>query len=81
MKNNYSIRKTVNELAKREIRNCGRWCEVTLKRTGETILISRTGYGPMECPENDSHEIFIGEEVVAKFDDLYGVAEWFCERG
>lgn len=74
------IRNTTSELRKREMKNLGRWCEVTLKRTGEKILVVRTGYGPMERPEGDPHEISINDETIARFDTLHGVAAWMCSR-
>ena len=75
------VNKTVQALAKKEIaEHLGRWCEVTLKRTGETVKVVRTGYGPMERPEWDKHEIKIDGEVVESFDNLREVAKWLCER-
>ena len=71
--------KVVDALAKRMVSNCGRWCEITMKRTGEVITIVRTGYGPMERPESDTQEVHVGNEVIP-FKDLYDVATWICER-
>ena len=78
---NQIIDKTAIELAKREIsEHLGRWCEVKLKKTGELVKVIRTGYGPMERPERDSHRVEINGEVIGKFNDLYEVAKWMCER-
>ena len=76
------LRETVDRLAKLEIANCGRWCEVTLKKTGEVVRVIRTGYGPMECPEWDSHKVLVnGNEMPgAEFDSLYELAAWMIER-
>lgn len=74
--------RVTEDLAKREIsEHIGRWCEVTLKRTGETIKVVRTGYGSMERPQTDPHDIWIGDERVGSFKNLREVAEWICGRG
>ena len=72
--------RTEDALAKIEVANGGRWCEVVLKETGETVRVVRTGYGPMEHPDGDSHEVYINGVKVATFRTLYGVALWMCER-
>lgn len=73
--------KIVNAIAEKEINeHLGRWCELTLKATGEKLKIVRTGYGPMEYPERDKHEIYINDKLVGKFNDLYEVAKWICNR-
>ena len=74
------INNTTMELAKRECKNLFRWCEVTLKKTGEVVTVIRTGYGPAEYPERDSQKVEINGEVIAEFDSLYEVAEWMIDR-
>lgn len=74
------ITKVESALAKKEIRNCGRWCEVTLNKTGETVKIVRTGYGAMERPEGDSHEVLLNGELVKEFNNLTEVAMWIICR-
>ena len=76
------IVKTEVELAKREIANGGRWCEVTMKKNGDVVRIVRIGHGPMELPQWDDHMIFInGEQMFGyEFSNLGQVAAWICER-
>lgn len=74
------ITRTEYELIEMEMKNLGRWCEVTLEATGEVVEVIRTGRGPMGYPEHDSHEVKIDGQIVAEFDNLYGVAEWLCNR-
>ena len=78
--NRVLLNRIVSEICKREMKNLGRWCEVEMKKSGKIIQIVRTGYGPMEYPERDSHEIQIDGEVVAKCDDLMGVAIWMLNN-
>lgn len=73
------VSKIVNEISKREIRNYGRWTEITMKRSGRKFIIVRTGYGPMERPEWDGHEVKEKSEVVAEFKNLYELAVWLME--
>lgn len=77
---NQRYRKTMIELADREVANGGRWIEIKLKKTNEVVRVIRRGYGPMEFPHNDNHDIKINGEIVAQCDDLYKVAEWLCNR-
>ena len=77
---NERANKTEEALARREISNGGRWCEVVLKATGETVRVVRTGFGPMERPYGDGHEVHINGEKIAAFNSLYGVALWMCKR-
>lgn len=72
--------RTMIELADREVANGGRWVEIKLKKTHEVVRVVRRGYGPMEYPQNDNHDIEINGEVVAQCGDLYEVAEWLCNR-
>lgn len=76
------IGKIVDELSKRELNeHLGRWTEITMKKSGRVLRIVRTGYGPMEYPEKDSHEIKENGVVIAEFESLYGVAKWLlCNR-
>jgi hypothetical protein len=82
MKYNKRIAAVEEALARREIANCGRWCEVTIKKTGDVIRIIRLGYGPMEQPEWDAHKLVInGSELYGtEFSNLGQVAAWICER-
>lgn len=75
------IGKIVDELSKRELNeHLGRWTEITMKKSGRVFEIVRTGYGPMEYPEKDSHEIKENGIVIAEFKSLYGVAKWLLSN-
>lgn len=74
------ITKVESALAKKEVSNCGRWCEVTLNKTGEKVTIVRTGYGAMERPEGDSHNVLLNGEFVKEFNNLKEVAMWIICR-
>lgn len=75
------IRKTAYALAEKMIADhLGRWCEVRMKKTGAMVKVMRTGYGPMEYPERDPAEVYIGDIKVGEFDDLFAVARWMCEK-
>lgn len=82
MKN--KINKIIIELAKREISNGGRHCTITMKQTGHKITVSRSGYGPMEWPEWDSHKLFlhseVGNEFIGEFENLEEVSEWIVNN-
>lgn len=69
-------------IAKKEIANSGRWCEVKIKKTGDIIQIIRLGYGPMERPEWDAHKLVVnGQELAGtEFRNLRQVAAWIDER-
>lgn len=67
------------ELSKREIRNGGRWIHITMKN-GRELDIVRTGYGPMEKPEWDSHEVQENGEVVIECANLNEVAIWMIRN-
>ena len=41
------INKCVEKLAIMMIRNGGRWCEITMKKSGKKYTVVRDGYGPM----------------------------------
>lgn len=77
-----NIVKTMSALAKKEIQNGGRWCEVTLKRTGEVVRIERLGYRTTEWPEFEPHKVSVnGMELFGtEFRNLGEVAVWMCER-
>lgn len=77
-----AIRKIEDELIKREMKNLGRWCKITMKRTGKTLIINRLGYGPMEYPEKDPHNILDeNHDVIADgFETLWDVANWIYEH-
>ena len=75
------ISNTVIALAKKEVANCGRWCEVTIKKNGDVVRVERMGYGPMERPEWDAHKVFVnGIELELEFKNLAQVAAWMCEN-
>lgn len=76
MRYNEIRRKAVSAIASKEIGNCGRWCEITMRNTGTVLKIVRTGYGAMERPETDGHEILINGEVIANCKDLYEAADF-----
>ena len=59
MKNRIRYNLICEELINREMKNLGRWCEITMKKTGEVLTLVRTGYGPMEYPEKDNHELVL----------------------
>lgn len=81
MNNNLRITNATNSLAKEMMNNLGRWCEITMKKTGEKFKVVRTGYGPMEYPERDSAKL-VNEngEVVYEGETLTDVAKWICEN-
>lgn len=55
-----------NEVARREIsEHLGRSCTLNMKN-GDVLKVVRTGYGAMERPEWDNHEIYKGDELVCK---------------
>lgn len=78
---NDRITKTVNKLSNLMMKNLGRWCEITIKKTGEKFKVVRTGYGSMEHPERDSAELkTMDGEIVYEAKNLYDMAKWLCER-
>ena len=79
---NNRISKTEAALAKKEVANCGRWCEVTMKKNGDVVKIERVGYGPMERPEWDAHKVCVNgiEQFGLEFKNLGQVAAWICEN-
>ena len=82
MKNVSRMTAVEEAIARNEIANGGRWCEVTMKKNGYVIRVVRVGYGPMERPEWDEHKLIVnGEEMFGtEFRNLGQVAAWICER-
>lgn len=76
------ILKIEEAIAKKEIANGGRWCELTMKKNGDVITIERVGYGPMERPEWDAHKLIVnGSQLFGtEFSNLGQVAAWIAER-
>ena len=75
------ISKIEDELVRRETEHLWRWCEITMKRTGQVLRIVRTGYGPAEYPERDSHEIQDEDtNVIFSGERLWDVANWIYEN-
>lgn len=75
------VNKIEDELVKRMMKNLGRWCEITMKATGESFRVVRTGYGPMEYPEKDSAELRNSKgEVVCEGKTLFTVAKYICDN-
>lgn len=71
----------VAELARRELReHVGRFTVITMKKSGRVLTINRTGYGPMEYPERDPHEVIENGNVIAEGRDLYAIAKWLIEQ-
>lgn len=71
----------VDELARRELReHLGRMTTITMKKSGRVLDIIRTGYGAMEYPERDSHEVRENGEVVAQGKTLYEIANWIINQ-
>lgn len=79
---NYSrrVQKTADALSDKIVANSGRWCEVTLKKTGETITVMRESYGPMERPMYDEFNIEFDGGKIIEFKNLLEVAQWMCNR-
>lgn len=74
---NSKILKIMDALVERELANVGRWAELTMKKTGETLTLIRTGYGPMEYPERDSHILKDSNgNIICKANDLFGIAQY-----
>lgn len=69
-------------IAREEIANSGRWCELTMKKNGDIIRVERIGYGPMEKPEWDSHKLIVNGKAMfgTEFSNLGQVAAWIAER-
>lgn len=79
MKNNM-VAKAVDTLSSKMVANGGRWCEIKIKSTGKVLRVIRTGYGSMECPENDSAILKDGYDVIYESNDLYEMAEFILEN-
>lgn len=74
------VDRAVDALVKKELVNVGRWAKVTIKKTGETLTLVRTGYGPMEYPERDPHILKNSEgEILCEADDLIGIARYILD--
>lgn len=76
------ISKIAKAIAQKEVANCGRWCELTMKKNGDVITVERLGYGPMERPEWDAHKLSVnGAQLFGtEFSNLTQVAAWIAER-
>lgn len=72
--------KICKSLEDREMKNLGRWCEITMKKTGETFTLVRTGYGPMEYPTGDSHKLLNSKREVVVEGSFYDCARWIHEN-
>lgn len=67
----------IRKLADLEIANCGRWANITLKRSGEVFTLQRLGYGPMERPHSDRHQLLNSEgQVLVVGEDLGEIADY-----
>lgn len=80
MKNPDRYQRICKSLEEREMKNLGRWCEITMKKTGETFTLVRTGYGPMEYPTGDSHKLLNSEGEVVVEGSFYDCARWIHEN-
>lgn len=77
MKRNGQLLRATQKLAQMELANCGRWCNITLKKTGEVLTLIRTGYGPMEYPQGDSHKLQNSQgQVLVEAESLEKVAQY-----
>jgi len=76
------VSKIVEALLKREVANCGRWCEITMKKNGDVVRVIRIGCGPMERPEWDTHALMVnGNQLYGtEFKNLYELAQWICDH-
>lgn len=80
MKNQDRYQRICKSLEEREMKNLGRWCEITMKKTGETFTLVRTGYGPMEYPTGDSHKLLNSKDEVVVEGSFYDCARWIHEN-
>lgn len=73
--------KIAHSLATKVIGNGGRWCEITIKATGEIFRVIRTGYRSFEDALYDSFNLVDESgKVVESGDNLFEIAEWIRKR-
>lgn len=69
--------KIAHSLENKVLGNGGRWCEITIKKTGETFRVIRTGYRAFEDAIYDTFNLVdAAGKVVATGDNLFDIAEW-----
>lgn len=68
--------KAINKLATTEISNGGRWANITLKKTGEVLTLQRIGYGPMEIPHTDKHQLLNSKGQILAEGYLKDIADY-----
>lgn len=71
------INKIAHSLESRVLKNGGRWCEIRMKATGETFIVSRTGFKSVEDALYDSF-VLVNEdgELVVTAANLFELAAW-----
>lgn len=73
--------RAINKMANMEIANCGRWATITIKKTGEVLTLQRLGYGPMERPHSDKHQLLNSEkQVLVVGEGLGDIADYILNH-
>lgn len=62
------------------LKNGGRWCEITMRKTGETFQVIRTGYKSFEDALRDSFNLVdTKKKVVASGENLFEIADYILK--
>jgi hypothetical protein len=75
------VKKIENALVKKVLGNGGRWCNITMKATGEVFKVRRTGYKSFEDFDCDSCELLDEDgNVLVQASRPLEIAEYIAAR-
>lgn len=81
MKNSGLVEKAAQRLVNLEMANGGRWCNITIRKTKEVLTLVRTGYGPHEYPQGDSHTLKDSQgKVLNNSTDIWEMAKYILNN-